>query len=615
MSLYLGFDLSTQQLKIVACQEDLSFHSKFTLTFDDHYKSQFNINKGVITNEETGEIVTPVAVFISAFQQLLDEMKEANFPFYRVKSISGSAQQHGTVYYTSSLEHLLQSLSPISDIWYNDLADAFSYPTASNWQDRSTSIELDAFHAALGSADELCHRTGSKAHFRFSGPQMRRRARIGGKQWQNTARMGLISGLVDTLLTGIPRGVEMGEACGTNLMDIQTGDWDDELLSLVILQNAKVDGVTMEQQQHAASRVKSMLGDVVKPNESASIAPYLIQRYGFSEDCQVWPITGDNLATIMALPLGRDDLLISMGTSTTVLLLTEKYAPSVNYHVFRHPVCDGVYMGMLCYCNGALAREQVRDAINEKYNTQAQGWDKFDEVLNEQYAKELSTLNTAERVGIYFPLGEIIPNAKPSKRRWEYSSSKGLVELSEDEVSIEEEAKLIIESQALSCRLRVCPMLSDPASESEAQTTNAETNGNLSLETIVGDTVTVDNVPYPVTQFMKRPQSVYYVGGSSSNKSITRVFNDVLGAKCGGYGVEIGDACALGGCFRAIWGSTTMTTEEGYEAWIQRKFDTASNLERIGEDVKRDEYQVKQRWAQFAGRVGVLSLAEKELES
>lgn len=612
-SLFLGFDLSTQQLKIVSCYEDLSFHSKFSINFDE-FSQKYNTTKGVLSNQETGEVVTPVALFIEAIQTLLDRMKSSNFPFDKVKSISGSCQQHGTVYYTSKISESLSRLNGKSDHWSMDLEDSFSFPNASNWQDRSTVEEAKDFENALGSAAKLCQVTGSKAHYRFSGLQIRRRAKSQCKEWKETTNVGLISSFLDTFLSGKLRGIEIGEACGTNLFDILKNDWNDELLSLILMKNCKIDGVDEQEQIEASKKARMMLsGNVVKPDNYSKIAPYLIDRYGFNKECIIWPITGDNLATIMSLPLKRDDLLVSMGTSTTVLLLTEKYVPSVNYHLFKHPVCPNIYMGMLCYCNGALAREQIRDEVNKKYGTS--GWDKFDEILDNRYFKEIGNEDGENKVGIYFPLGEIIPNAKACKRIFTYSKGKGLVELTskENKVSIEEESLLIIESQALSCRLRVCPMLGE---KNIGELDAIKSKALEDLREIVGNKVQVDKVSYDSMEFIKRPNNVYYVGGSSQNESIVRVFNDILGCKEEGYRVEIGDACALGGCFRAIWGSTTTGSSSssssngiGFEEWIREKFDFENNVEKI----ERDENEVEKRWGLYFKKVGLLSLCEKEL--
>lgn len=604
MSLYLGFDLSTQQLKIVSTHEDLSFHSKYAIDLDE-FSKEFGTTKGVLGNAETGEVVSPVKMFIKAIQTLLDRMKKEHFPFERVKSVSGSCQQHGTVFYSSEIAGLLGGLSGESDSWDCDLSSGFSFANASNWQDRSTGNEILDFEKALGGANELCHVTGSRAHYRFSGLQMRRRAKENSPEWKKTQHIGLISSFLDSFLTGRLRGIEVGEACGTNLFDIEKDDWNDELLSLVVVQNSKVDGVSKEKEVESSRTVRGYLGDVVRPGDCQPIARYLVERYNFNKECAIWPITGDNLATIMSLPLRKDDLLISMGTSTTVLLLTEKYIPSVNYHMFKHPVCPNLYMGMLCYCNGSLAREQIRDEINRKYNTT--GWDQFDEILDGEYLQGCTAKGDVCKVGLFFPLGEIIPNAKAGKHVFQYDGESTTKELGAEEVSIEEESLLIVESQALSNRLRVCPLLSDSDADTISDAVVKRSLGEI--EAIAGERVDVDSVYYDAAEFVKRPNSVYYVGGTSKNKSILRVYNDILGPRNNGFRVEIGDACALGGCFRAIWGSTG--GDVGFEEWIEKMFHFDENVD----VVPRNSSLVEDRWSHYAVKMSLLSHVEQTLRS
>lgn len=592
MSLALGFDLSTQQLKIVSCYQDLSLHSKYSIDFDE-FKDIYGIHKGVLSNRDTGEVVTPVKLFVHALQTLLDRMHNDGFPFDCVTSISGSCQQHGTIFCTRQFDTLLSNLNPASDTWHSDLSNAFSYENASNWQDRSTGEELAVFEKALGSAEKLCKITGSKAHFRFSGPQMRRRAKEGGVHWEETAHISLISNFLDSILSGKVRGVEIGEACGTNLFDIEQNDWNDELLSLILMKNSNVDGVPLGEQQEASLKARQLLKSLVEPDDYSTIAPYLAKRYGFKRDCKVWPITGDNLATIMSLPLKHDDLLVSMGTSTTVLLLTKNYLPSVNYHLFKHPVVRDIYMGMLCYSNGALAREEIRDEINDKYKTVK--WDKFNEILDTRKSPD-------REVGIYFPLGEIIPNVKPCKRIFKYSAAKGLVEV-DREVELDDQVKLIIESQALSNRLRVAPLLTDVETVKE----KSVTRDIESARKIVGDSVTIDHVAYTFADIIKRPNSVYYAGGSSQNASILKIYNDILGPKHGGYKVEVGDACALGGCFRAIYGYNDSIS---FQDWLESKFD----FHRHTSPIERDETHAISTWASYLDKVAILTLAEQQLD-
>lgn len=176
------------------------------------------------------------------------------------------------------------------------------------------------------------------------------------------------------------------------------------------------------------------------------------------------------MATILSLPLQPNDCLISLGTSTTVLIITENYQPSSQYHLFKHPTLPESYMGMLCYCNGSLAREKARDKVNEKANvSDLKSWDKFDEILDK-------STHFNHKLGIYFPLGEIIPQAPAQTVRAVLENDKIIpCELDTHGFTIDDDANAIVESQTLSCRLRAGPMLSNSGDNSSDEETTEST--------------------------------------------------------------------------------------------------------------------------------------------
>ena len=98
-----------------------------------------------------------------AIDLVLERLKEKNTPLGRVRGISGSCQQHGSVYWGQQANALLAGLRQDSPL-VKQLAGAFSHPYAPNWQDHSTQAECDQFDAKLGSAQRLAGATGSSAH-------------------------------------------------------------------------------------------------------------------------------------------------------------------------------------------------------------------------------------------------------------------------------------------------------------------------------------------------------------------------------------------------------------------------------------------------------------------
>jgi xylulokinase len=88
----LGFDLSTQRLKVIALDVmNLETFYEKSLTFEidlAHYKTV----KGVYSNEAEHEVYSPVEMWIEALDVMLDKMKEDQFPFEKVVVISGAGQ-------------------------------------------------------------------------------------------------------------------------------------------------------------------------------------------------------------------------------------------------------------------------------------------------------------------------------------------------------------------------------------------------------------------------------------------------------------------------------------------------------------------------------------------
>lgn len=160
--IYLGFDLSTQQLKALAVTAKLHVVCETKFDFDADSVG-FNIKNGVITNEEEHEVYAPVALWLQALDAVLQRLKDKGLDFGRVKGISGAGQQHGSVYWSDDGERLLRCLDeslPLEE----QLDHAFSYSFSPNWQDASTQAECETFDKHLGSEDALALNTGSKAH-------------------------------------------------------------------------------------------------------------------------------------------------------------------------------------------------------------------------------------------------------------------------------------------------------------------------------------------------------------------------------------------------------------------------------------------------------------------
>lgn len=625
-SLFLGFDLSTQQLKIISTYSNLKHHKTYKVDFDKEFSEKYHIKKGVQSDEATGEIYTPVQVWIDAVQLCFDRMKADNFPFEKVKALSGSCQQHGSVYWSKDAPRLLSDLSksekPMLDTLF---PDAFTFKIAPNWQDHSTAEEISLFEKVVGGADKLSQITGSRAHYRFTGPQIRKMAvRKDPELYKETYRISLVSSFLGSLICGKIVALEEADACGMNLYDLQHNDYDNKLLSLAAGTCPEVDACDDEMASRGIAELRKKLGQVhpIGYKSIGTVSEYFVRKYGFSPDCKVYSFTGDNLATILALPLANNDLLVSMGTSTTVLLVTDNYKPSPNYHIFKHPTNADQYMGMLCYCNGALAREHIRNEINQKYDKKKGDWTKFDGILD-----KAKPMNGKLEVGIYFPIGEIIPNAKPCERRFKFDlGNKEVLEISKDDSqwTVEEDVAAIIESQALSCRLRVGPMIANTENFSGEELSDLHSSdykqskmlkGRHDLDVLkkltdrYGDIKSDGSYQHPLA-LVSKPNKVFFVGGSSQNLSIVRKYCSILGAQQGNFRIDLSDACALGGCYKSLWSYSVekegFKTVHSYDKWLAENYNWDDYVDQV------DKYN--DLWDEYVDGVGILSVAEQRLE-
>ena len=539
--LYIGTDLSTQQLKALVVDSSLKKIYEAKFDFDADAKG-YDVKKGVLTNEAEGEVFAPVAMWLQALDTVLQRLKSDGLDFGRVRGISGAGMQHGSIFWTEDAENLLGNLQP-SETLESQLENAFSHPHSPNWQDASTQKECDEFDAVLGNETELANATGSKAHHRFTGPQILRFQRKHPEAYKNTHRVTLVSSWLATMFLGKFAPFDISDVCGMNLWDIQKGNWHPKLLELAAGGASNVEAL------------KSKLGSVPEDGgiHLGPVSKYLVHRYGFDAGCTVVASTGDNPSTILALPLRQNDAMVSLGTSTTFLMSTPEYKPDPATHFFNSPTTPGLYMFMLCYKNGGLAREKVRDKINTAVScTDATSWEDFDELLR-LTAPLADPEKDLMQLGLYFPRPEIIPNLPEGE--WHATWDTELGELQRTEKvpnSPQDDARVIVESQMLSLRLRSRELVRSPG----------------------------DGLP-------PQPRRVYLVGGGSRNKAIAQVAGEVLGGSEGVWKLDVGEnACALGSAYKTVW---AMERKEGetFEDLIGKRWREEEFTEKIAEGYQK----------------------------
>ena len=218
MATFLGLDLSTQGLKATAIDSesnDIVFNDQINFDADlSHYGTE-----GGAIHRGGGVVNAPTLMFVEALDMVFARMAAADFDFGTVKAVSGSGQQHGSVYWREGAGATLASLAP--GPLKPQLADAFSYENSPIWMDSSTSQQCAALEAALGGAEATAALTGSRAYERFTGNQIARLAATEPAAYAQTERISLISSAIPSILAGKYAPVDAADGAGTNLSDLR----------------------------------------------------------------------------------------------------------------------------------------------------------------------------------------------------------------------------------------------------------------------------------------------------------------------------------------------------------------------------------------------------------
>ena len=341
--MFLGLDSSTQSLSAlvidpatacIVCERTVNFGKDLP-----HYGSP----SGFLPGGTDGVVHADPRMWLEALDLLLARLAEAT-DLSQIAMISGSGQQHGTVYLDETFPQRLGD--PRGDSLVERFAPAFTRATSPIWMDTSTGAECREIADAAGGNSEVCRRSGSVAVERFSGPQIRRFFKTEPEAYEKTGCIHLVSSFLASVLVGREAAIDYGDGAGMNLMNLESLAWDPVLL------DATAPGLVEKLPTLGATT------DVIGP-----ISGYFTRKYGFSETCRCANFTGDNPASLVGMGSTRPgNIVISLGTSDTFFAampgpLTDPHGYG---HVFGNPA--GGFMSLICFRNGSLAREALRDA-------------------------------------------------------------------------------------------------------------------------------------------------------------------------------------------------------------------------------------------------------------
>ena len=346
MPVYLGLDSSTQSLTASLIRAGDGAHetiAEYALPFDQTFP-EFGTTNGVIRGDAPGVVAAPPLLWVTALDRMMGDLV-GKWPreMAELAAVSGSAQQHGSVYLHEDGLARLSSLNARESL-ASQLAGSFSRPLSPVWMDSSTTAECREIERAVGGKDVLARRTGSRAFERFTGPQIRAFAKRDPQSYRDTSRIHLVSSFMAALLAGGDAPIDYGDGSGMNLMDVSTRTWWPDAVE------ATAPGLAEKLPPIQASWL-----------QAGPLAAYWQQRYGLPA-ARVIPWSGDNPCSLIGSGLvveGR--LAVSLGTSDTVCGMMRDFRMHDHGIGYVSASPTGEYMGTTTFMNGLLARERVRD--------------------------------------------------------------------------------------------------------------------------------------------------------------------------------------------------------------------------------------------------------------
>jgi xylulokinase len=412
--LFLGLDSSTQSLSAVVIDLDARkvIYEK-SLNFDQALP-QFKTRNGVLPGRDPLVKHSSPLLWAAALDRLFAQMKKDGVALGKILAVSGSGQQHGSVYFNDKAADALANLNPQKSLVEN-LNGVFARKTSPVWMDSSTAKECAEIRKKLGGIKFTASRTGSDTFERFTGPQIRKFYKTEPKAYANTAHIALVSSFMASLLAGKIAPIDFGDGAGMNLMDIRRKNWNHDALK------ATAPGLVKKLPPLAPS------GHVIGP-----VSAYFVQKFGLNPEALATVWTGDNPASVIGLGLIKPgQAAISLGTSDTFFGTMEKCLTdeSGEGHVFGSPT--GGYMTLICFKNGSLAREKIRELYK------ISDWKKFGELV--------AQTQPGDDGGILLPWfeAEIVPRVnRPGIHRFDL-----------DEKNAAANCRAIFEAQMLSMRL------------------------------------------------------------------------------------------------------------------------------------------------------------------
>ena len=348
MSLYLGIDAGTQSIKAELIDAESGRIVESCAVNFGAELPQYGAPNGFCPHPDPTVRQADPLMWLDALDRVLEKLRDSGAPLDRIAGISGSGQQHGSVCLNAEFPRLLAALDPARPL-AGQLAPALSRPLAPIWMDRSTHAECEELDARFG--ERLRLDTGSPAIERFTGPQLRKFAKEQPAAYAATASVHLVSSFLASVLAGKPSPIDYGDGAGMNLLNLKSLQWDAEI--------AEFTAPGLAGKLPAAAPSDTVAG---------GLSPYF-EKYGLRAGTPVAVFSGDNPNSLVGTGATEPGVaVISLGTSDTFFAAMADFRtdPAGCGHVFGNPA--GGFMSLICFANGSLAREQVKEECGADWN-------------------------------------------------------------------------------------------------------------------------------------------------------------------------------------------------------------------------------------------------------
>jgi xylulokinase len=324
MKTVLGIDLGTQSLKVV---------------FYDYEARRVAAAAAApleLLRDDTGRAEQEADWWLSALAHALSEVPAGVRASVRAIGVSG--QQHGFV----AVDGRGRVVAPVK-----------------LWCDTSTQQEAEEITAACGGRARCIALTGNPVLTGYTAPKIRWLSKQRPERYGQMTHILLPHDYLNFALTG-RLVMEPGDASGTNLLDVRTRNWCEEMLRAVDPSRDLAECLP------PLCEPRSFVGETTGECE---------KRFGLPSGVPVAPGGGDNMmAAVGTGNVAPGRLTMSLGTSGTLFAHSETPVIDESGNIAAFCGSTGAWLPLVCTMNCTLATELVRAPLGVPT-------ERFDEVV------------------------------------------------------------------------------------------------------------------------------------------------------------------------------------------------------------------------------------------